>query len=101
MTAKPVGPRPDDPPGWRLVFAVWDSVRRDGWQPVLKLALLLTLVSAGLCAVVVSLGPWSLVAGAGLGGTALTRLLWHGGREHRLRSGGRHDVGERPGQPRR
>jgi hypothetical protein len=82
MTTKPTpkapGPQPEDPPGWRLAFAVWDSIRHDGWSPFLKLTLLVVVTIAGLAALTATLGPWSLVAGlGGIGGTAAARVLHH------------------------
>jgi hypothetical protein len=66
--------RQEDPPGYRLAFAVLNLLRDEGWHPVLKLALLVTVVIAGLVALAVALGPWSLVAGVGgAGGTAVAR----------------------------
>ena len=78
MTTKPYqqppGSQPGDPPGWRLAFAIWESVRTDDWTPMFKLALLIVLILAGLTRATAMLGSWSLIAClAGASGTAAIR----------------------------
>ncbi|HVV18614.1 MAG TPA: hypothetical protein VHF06_04215 [Pseudonocardiaceae bacterium] len=80
MSTKPTSKLPEwrreDPPGYRLAFAVVNLLRDEGWHPVLKLALLVVVVIAGLVGLAVVLGPWSLVAGVGgAGGTAVARAI--------------------------
>lgn len=80
MSTKPARKLPewrqDDPPGYRLAFAVVNLLREDDWHPVLKLTLLAIVVITGLVALAVVLGPWSLAAGVGsAGGTAVARVI--------------------------
>jgi hypothetical protein len=65
---RPPGSRPSDPPGWRLAFAIWESVRADGWTSVIKLVLLIAFSFAGMLVAIAALGPWPVIAGlAGAG----------------------------------
>jgi hypothetical protein len=62
-----------DPPGWRLTFAVWESVRRDGWTPICKLAVLAAIALGSLVLVGTVFGGWSLLLGLAGVGAAVRR----------------------------